>query len=106
MIFPRLTRTAPTIGLGEVWPSPRAASRSARRINRRSLKRSSGMVSFRGGEQRLGELLRVEGLQVVCFFAQANEKDRQAELFLDGDDHAALAGAIEFGDDEAGDFDR
>src|SRR6185437_16942382 len=56
-------------------------------------------------EEGLGELLWVEWLEVVRLFAEADEFDGEAEFFLDGDDHAAFAGAVEFGDDEAGEWD-
>jgi len=56
-------------------------------------------------KQRLSKLLGVEGLQVVRLFAEADELDGQAELLLDGDDHAAFAGAVELGHDEAGERD-
>ena len=52
-------------------------------------------------KQRRGELLRVEGLKIIRLLADADEFDRQAEFLLNGNDHAALAGAVEFGDDQA-----
>ena len=53
------------------------------------------------GEKGGGELFGVEGLEVFGLFADADEFDGQAQFFLDGDDHAAFAGAVEFGDDQA-----
>src|SRR5438445_6710738 len=51
-------------------------------------------------KQRRRELLRVERLQIVRLFADADEFDGQAEFLLKRDDHAAFARAVEFGDDE------
>ena len=56
-------------------------------------------------KQRLRELFRVEGLQVVRLLAEADEFDGQAEFLLDGHDHAAFARAVEPGHDEAGERD-
>ena len=50
-------------------------------------------------KQRLRELLRVEGLQVVRLFAEADEFDGQAEFLLDRHHHAAFARAVELGHD-------
>ena len=38
-------------------------------------------------------------------FAEADELDRDAEVALDGDDDATLGGAVELGQDDAGDAD-
>lgn len=43
-----------------------------------------------------------EELEVAEVFAGTDEARGDAELFLDGDDDAAFAAAIELGDDEAG----
>ena len=67
-------------------------------------------ISSRGAEafgllflkQRLSELFRVEGLQIFRLLAETDEFDGQAKLFLDCHHHAALAGAVELGDDQAG----
>ena len=56
-------------------------------------------------KQRLRELLRVEGLQIVRLFTKADEFDGQAEFFLDRHDHAAFARAVELGHDQAGERD-
>ena len=53
------------------------------------------------GKQRIRILLRIERLQIIRLFAEADEFDRQAEFFLDGDDHAAFAGAIELGNHQS-----
>ena len=47
--------------------------------------------------------LRVEGHQVVDLFAGADEADRQIQFARDGDDDAALRGAVELGEHDAGD---
>jgi hypothetical protein len=41
----------------------------------------------------------------VGAFAEADELDRDAEVALDGDDDAALGGAVELGQDDPGDAD-
>src|SRR5437879_6490598 len=51
-------------------------------------------------KQRRRELLRVERLQIVRLFAEADEFDWQAQFLLNRDDHAAFARAVEFGDDQ------
>ena len=43
----------------------------------------------------------MEGLELVGFFAGADEEGGDAEFLLDGDGDAAFAGAVELGDDEA-----
>ena len=53
-------------------------------------------------EERFDVGLRVERLQVVELLADADELDRQAELLLDAEDRAALGGAVELGQDDAG----
>src|SRR6185436_21171235 len=57
-------------------------------------------------KQRRRKLLRVERLQIVRLFADADEFDWQPELLLNRDDHAAFARAVELGDDEAREFYR
>src|SRR3974390_2027769 len=56
-------------------------------------------------EQRFGELFGGEGLEILGLFAEADELDGDAELTLDGDDHSAFAGAVEFGQHEASERD-
>ena len=57
-------------------------------------------------EQRRRKQLRVERLQIIRLFADADEFDGQAEFLLKRDDHAAFARAVEFGDDETREFHR
>src|SRR5690606_33976471 len=49
-------------------------------------------------------LLRVERLDIVGGFAHADELHRQGEFFADGDDDPAACRAVEFGQEDAGDF--
>ena len=51
------------------------------------------------------EALGVEGREVVRTLPQTDELDRDTELALDRDDDAALGGAVELGEDDAGDAD-
>src|SRR5260221_409176 len=65
---------------------------------------AGGAVSWRGFivlEECGGEFLRVERLQVFRALAEADELHWQAQFLLNGDHHAALARAIELGDDES-----
>ena len=57
------------------------------------------------GEEGFDEIFGVEGFDVFGFFAEADEFDGQIELVADGDDDAALGGAVEFGEEDAGDVD-
>ena len=52
-------------------------------------------------EQRLREILNLERLQIVGLFADAHEFHRDIEFLLNGYDHAATAGSVEFRDDQA-----
>ena len=56
-------------------------------------------------EQRIGVGLGVEGNEVVDLFAGADKTDGEAEFARDGDDDAAFGGAIELGENDAGDAD-
>lgn len=56
-------------------------------------------------EKGLDEGFGVEGLDVLRFFADADELDGDVGLVADGDDDAAFGGAIEFGEHNAGDMD-
>ena len=58
------------------------------------------------GEDAVDETFRIERSEIVRAFAQADELDGHAELLLHGDDDAALGGAVELGQDHAGDADR
>src|SRR5687768_18575589 len=53
-------------------------------------------------EQRLHVRVRIEQLQVLRLFADADELHRQVELLLDAEDRAPLGGAVELGQDDAG----
>src|SRR5690606_27820138 len=67
--------------------------------------RCGGLVLLRVAEDRVDEALRVEGRQVVGALAEADQLDRDAELALDLDDDAALGGAVQLGEHDAGDVD-
>ena len=58
------------------------------------------------GDQCAGEGARVEFAEILGLFADADEADRQPELARDGDHDAALGGAVELGEHEAGDAHR
>ena len=51
----------------------------------------------------LGKGARVEFAEIFGLLADADEADRQPELARDGDHDAALGGAVELGEHEAGD---
>src|SRR3569623_253952 len=53
-------------------------------------------------EQGLDEIAGIEGPQVIDAFADADETDRQLHLLGNCEDDAALGGAVELGEDEAG----
>lgn len=53
-------------------------------------------------EEGGGEFFGLKRLQIVCLFAYADEFDGDAEFLLNGNQHAAAAGAVEFCDDQAG----
>ena len=54
------------------------------------------------GQQLFHIALRGEGDQVVDALAHADEPHRQAQPLLDGHDAAALGGAVQLGEDDAG----
>ena len=54
-------------------------------------------------EQRGREGLRLERLEIVDALAEADELDREFEVVLDGQDHAAAGRAVEFRQHDAGD---
>ena len=75
-------------------------------LKRPRLSGSLGEPSAVGlAEQRVHERLRVEGRQVVGAFSEPDELDRHAQLALYGDHDAALGGAVELGQHDAGDVD-
>ena len=59
-------------------------------------------VSTTSLQQLIHEALWVEGLKVFNLFTEADEAGGDAEFLLDGDEDAAFAAAVEFGDDEPG----
>ena len=87
---PSRTTTAPTMGLGDVRPAPRAASSRARAIHSRSVMSSSGCGCTRQAftaasarprllsEERVHEGLRVEGLEILDLLADPDQLDRHA----------------------------
>ena len=54
-------------------------------------------------EEGVDEGAAVEGDDVFEFFADAGVDDGESEFRGDGEDDAALGGAVEFGEDDAGD---
>src|SRR5438067_5040581 len=61
--------------------------------------------SIMGGglsQQRFGELVGAEGLQVLQFFAHADEVDRHRTGACDRGQDAAFRRAVQLGDDQAG----
>ena len=56
-------------------------------------------------QQFLNKLLRIKGGEILRSLAEADVAGGDAQLLLDGDNDAALAAAVELGDDEAGERD-
>ena len=56
--------------------------------------------------QRLGKFLGIEGLQIVDALAHAGVFHGDTQLLGDGDGDAALGGAVQLGEDDAGDTRR
>src|SRR3954465_14061209 len=56
-------------------------------------------------EQRAGEVVGVERPQILELLADADQLDGDAQLIGDGQRDAALGGAVELGEDDAGDPD-
>ena len=109
---PSRTTSAPTIGLGDVSPgrapgpargrtdaSMITGARAARPRIRRS--RRSGLRARRGRPRSAG----LEGLEILDLLAHPDQLDRHPALGMRSDD-AALGGAVELGQDEAGEPDR
>src|ERR1022692_551515 len=91
------TSTAPTHGFGEARATPFLASSSACCMNASSLE---GLhISI---EQRIDEVLRVERQKIADLFTNSHVAHRQAKFFRDGYHHAALGGAVELGEHNAG----
>src|SRR5579863_9393153 len=78
------------MGFGWARATLWVASRRARSIHDSSASRLGSV------EERVDIGLRVERNEVVNLFAGANETNRQVQFARDGDDDAALRGAIEF----------
>ena len=53
-------------------------------------------------EECFDEGLGVEGFDVVGGFAETYEFDGEVDLVSDGDDDATFGGAVEFGEEDAG----
>src|ERR1039458_8727543 len=79
------TSTAPTHGFGEARAMPLRASSSACCMKASSVE--GLLISI---EQRVHEVLRVEGKQVANFFTHSNIAHWQAQFLRDGHHHAAL----------------
>ena len=72
----------------------------------RVLHEADGVCVHGSVEKRIRVGFGVEGNHVVNLFAGADEANRQAQFARDGDDDAALGGAVELGEDDAGDARR
>jgi hypothetical protein len=88
---------------GRVTPVLRSGARGCLCVSSRAPSHCVG--HGRSVEDCGDEGLRVEGCQVVRALSEADQLDRHAELALDGDDDAALGGAVELGEHDAGDVD-
>src|ERR1039458_6877095 len=95
------TSTAPTHGFGEARAMPLRASSSAC-----CMKASSLEVSLISIEQRIHEVLRVEGQKIADFFTNPNVSHRQAKFLGDSHYHTALGSAVELGEHNSGDAGR
>src|ERR1035438_189210 len=99
MILPSApTSTAPTHGFGEARATPLRASSNACCMNVSSLE--ALLISV---EQRIHEVLRVEGKKIAHLFTYSNIAHRQAQFLRDGHHYAALGGAVELGEHNSGD---
>src|SRR5947207_14130628 len=58
------------------------------------------------GQQMLGELLRLERLEIVQLFAHPEKADGQPKLTAERGDCAPAGAAVELGDDDAGEVHR
>src|ERR1022692_3310779 len=92
------TSTAPTHGFGEARAMPLRASSSACCMKASSVE--GLLISI---EQRIHEVLRVEGQKIADFFTDSNIAHGQAKFFRDGHHYATLGGAVEFGEHNSGD---
>src|SRR5258708_8479597 len=57
-------------------------------------------------EQRMSELFWIKRLKILRLFSKSVELCWNAQFSLHSDNHAALASAIEFGDDESREWHR
>src|SRR5262249_33829471 len=60
-------------------------------------------LSLGAGIERLDELVRIERPQVGDFLADPDKPHRNLQFVADPENHAALGGAVELGEDDAGD---
>lgn len=51
-------------------------------------------------EESLGEIIRMETVEIVLTFAETDPLDRHMQLFMNREDHAAFRRAIELGQDD------
>src|ERR1700732_1270898 len=93
---PLFTRTAPTTGFGCASATPRCAKSKARFRNA-WCNAARELV-----EERVDIGLRVEGDEVVDFFAGADKADGEVQFAGDGDNDAAFGGAVELGKHDTG----
>ena len=95
----RATTTAPTIGLGV------GGARRARRVKQRA-PHQLGVGHHFSWKSASTYSSAIEGQQVVNGLAHADVANRQPQVVCDGHGHAALGGAIELGEHDAGDARR
>ena len=69
----------------------------------RQVERFAHVIEGSFFEERFDEFFGVEGQQVFDLFADADVADGQVQLARDGDHDAALGGAVELGEHDAGD---
>src|ERR1700722_12659215 len=104
MISPSRTITQPTVGFGLARPTPLRARSSAWSMKRMSCEFTYFSRIFHElVKERVGVSFGVERNEIVDLFAGADETNRQAEFARNGDDDAALRGAVELGENDAGD---
>src|SRR5580765_2604557 len=65
--------------------------------------RSSARLRLLLAEQRIDKPWRIKRLDILRRFAEAYELYRDVERVLNGDDNAALGGAVELGQHDSGD---
>src|SRR5664280_3303186 len=92
------TSTTPTHGFGEARATPLRASSSACCMKASSVE--GLLISI---EQRVHEVLRVEGQKIAHFLAHSYIAHGHAKFFRDGHHHAALGRAVELRKHNSGD---